>query len=189
MIALFCVQVSYASLDVELKCEQKKLLTILNFATLVKTIWFMHRVTFLQVSSKILYRQGFHPHQVLASAQPSGTFLLIAAWILHPVTSTFQNIFSTNVIETNFYFIQMFLQQQLKFFFHEWSPLRKLSLLCIYILTLLPVLVLLGFLPLPWCLPSQPHPLNKAIHLHCGFYTNLYPRGGRRGQTLGLIFF
>lgn len=107
------------------------------------SIWFTHSVIFLQVSSKIPHRQGFRPHQVLASAQPSGTVLLIAARILHPVTSSFQNIFSTNVIETNFYFIQMFLQQQLKFFFHEWSPLRKLSILCIYILTLLPVLVLL----------------------------------------------
>lgn len=114
-LGILCHSCGETEMHVEKNFYYMKLYNICD-----NSIWFMHSVLFLQVSSKIPHRQGFRPPQVWPWPQPNHRDCLfsyeIAARILHPVTSNFQNIFSTNVTETNFYFIQMFFATVIKVF-------------------------------------------------------------------------
>lgn len=64
------------------------------------SVWFYAQYSISQGIIPVPRRQGFSP-SALASAHPPGTALLHCCQLLCPVTSDFQNIFSTIVIETS----------------------------------------------------------------------------------------
>lgn len=98
------------------------------------------------------------------------------------------------LLETNFYFMQIFLQQWLKFFFHKSSLLTTVNN-CVYYYCFgiaACTCISLVLLPPPRCLPSPTlNHSNKAIHCYTvGLYKPNAPEGGGAypGLTFSLMF-
>jgi len=87
------------------------------------------------------------------------------------------------------------LQQQLKFIFHESSPLKKMIAVIHFVYYFFKNIIAScnctsfnWFCSSPWCLASQP-PSIKQYTVTLWVYTNLIPGRGKGEWTLGLIFF
>lgn len=79
------------------------------------SIWFMHSVIFLQASSKIPHRQGFRPHQMLASADHLRLFNCCQSFYIQlpPLSRAYSLLM---LFKINFYFIQVFYAMAIKSF-------------------------------------------------------------------------
>lgn len=124
MNALFCVQVFYATLAVHVE----KNFDCMNLYDTCEnnSIWFMHSVIFLQASSKIPHRQGFHPHQrwpQLTIGDCSINCCQSFYIQLPPLSRAYSLLM---LFKTDFYFIQVSYAMAIKVFFHKLSLCKEM---------------------------------------------------------------
>lgn len=107
---------------------------------------------------------------------------------LPPISRTYSLLMLLKTISTSF---RCFLQWQLKFFFHEWSPLKKVIAVnhfvyyCFNIIASWVCIPLIDFVPHHGVSPPNPAPI-KQYTVTLGLYQSYTPGGW--GWTLGFNF-